>query len=56
MRRPFKPRRARWRCLGDLRRYGAFAEALRRSELVALDVKHLEFNPARGPTVLIAGS
>jgi hypothetical protein len=33
-----------------------FAAALRRSELVALDVEHLDFNPARGLTVLIAGS
>ncbi len=32
------------------------AAALRRSELVALDVEHLEFNPARGLSVLIAGS
>jgi len=33
-----------------------FAAALRRSELVALDVEHLDFNPARGLSVLIAGS
>ncbi len=33
-----------------------FAAALRRSELVALDVEHLEFNPARGLSVLITGS